>query len=206
MGYCVDLNLSGKTALVVGAGAVAARKIRGLLGQNARIRVVAREISHEVEELAKSNAIEVSVRDFHIADLDEAFIVHAATSNRAVNQEIAHSAVSRGLLVCCAAGGDEGNFLTPSAFTRGELTISVATNRASPTLAIVLRERLQGQFGAEYAHWTRLFGRLRSSIQDLKLPDQRKAFVSRVLDDPDVSDRILAGDLDAAETAARRCI
>lgn len=206
MGYSIILNLNGKTAVVVGAGTVADRRIRGLLGQQASIRVVAPNIAPEIEELARSEDIELRKRNFSAEDLDGAFIVHAATSERSVNHAVAVAAEERGLLVCCADGKDEGNFITPSAFSRGDLTISVTTGGESPTLAAVLRERLEVKFGPEYDQWTRLFGKLRPTIQGLGPVALRKAFVSRVLDDPEVWLRIMECDLEGAETAARRCI
>ena len=200
------LNLSGKTAVVVGAGAVATRKIRGLLGQGALVRVVAPDVAVDIEDLAASEHIDLRVKKFSLEDLDGAFIVHAATSDSSVNQYVATEAAKRGLLVCCADGMDYGNFHTPSAFTRGALTISVTTGGESPTLAAVLRERLEEQFGPEYDLWSTLFGRLRPAIQKMETAAVRKQFVCRVLDDPGVAAGILARDIDSAETAARNCI
>lgn len=206
MGYPIVLNLSGKTAVVVGAGAVATRRIRGLLGQGALVRVVAPDVARDVVDLAASEQIDIRVKKFSPEDLDGAFIVHAATSDSAVNHIVADEAADRGLLVCCADEMDYGNFHTPSAFSRGALTISVTTGGESPSLAAVLRERLEGQFGPEYDLWSMLFGRLRPAIQKMETAEVRKQFVCRVLDEPDVAAGILERDIDAAETAARHCI
>jgi precorrin-2 dehydrogenase/sirohydrochlorin ferrochelatase len=185
---------------------VASRRVRGLLSQNARVRVVAPNIGDEIEHLARSGEIEIRTKKFSADDLDGAFIVHATTSDHAVNLEVAEAAAQRGQLVCCADDAGHGNFLTPSTFSRGDLTVSVTTGGASPTFATVLRERLEAWLGPEYEQWTELFGKLRPTIQSLGSAAQRTDFVSRILDDDEVCGLILAGDIDAAETAARRCI
>lgn len=206
MGYPLVLSLSNATALVVGAGGVAARRIRGLLDQGARVRVVAPNLNDEVKMLAQAEEIELRARKFVEGDLDGVILVHAATSDRATNHAIAVAARSRGLLVCCADNPDDGNFVTPSAFSRGELTVAISTQGASPTLASVLRERLEAAIGPEFDLWTALFARLRPVLKEMSDGVARRTFVARVLDDPQVRQEILRRDILAAETAARRCI
>ena len=84
--------------------------------------------------------------------------------------------------------------------------IAVTTMGNSPTLASVLRMRLEEQFGPEWEHWTKLFGELRASIKTVESESGRKLLVGRILDDPAVGARIASGDLVGARKEAERCI
>ena len=54
--YPVSLDLSNRPCLVVGAGPVAARKVRGLLACGARVSVIAPDVGEEMRALATSLA------------------------------------------------------------------------------------------------------------------------------------------------------
>jgi precorrin-2 dehydrogenase/sirohydrochlorin ferrochelatase len=206
MPYPIVLNLSDKLVLVVGGGSVATKRIEGLLGEVAAIRVVAPEASEAVANLAAANEIDWLRRAFEPHDLDGAFLVHAATDDREVNGTVTELAQRRGVLVCCADDPEGGSFLTPSTVARGSLLIALTTGGESPTLTAVLRERLEEQFGPEYDLWVQLFGRLRKTLQGISGAERRKTIVRSILDSSQVGALIATGSLDVAETEARRCI
>ncbi|MDQ2688247.1 MAG: bifunctional precorrin-2 dehydrogenase/sirohydrochlorin ferrochelatase, partial [Armatimonadota bacterium] len=102
-------------------------------------------------------------------------------------------AQERNLLVCCADGFADGNFTTPAQVTRGDLTLTVSTNGSSPTLAAVLRERLEDQFGPNWIAFTALLGRLRPRLQTLANETARRTAVRRLLDDAQIWDAFAHG-------------
>lgn len=207
MPYPVIVYLEGKRCVVVGAGKVAERRVEALRRQGATIFLVAPDASPALVALAQQGALHWTREEYSPAHLESAFLVIAATNCREVNQAVARDAQARNLLVTCADEPDDGNYRTPSVIERGDLIIAVSTGGKSPTLASVLRERLEDQFGPEWTIWTRLFGRIRSALQAIPRENDRKALARRILDDPAIH-ALISNDnkFDEAEAAARRCI
>jgi uroporphyrin-III C-methyltransferase/precorrin-2 dehydrogenase/sirohydrochlorin ferrochelatase len=84
-------NISGNTCLVVGGGAIAARKAELLLKAQGRVRVVAPEIDDRIRDMAAAHALEIEQREFVSDDLQGVVCAIAATNNKAVNREISES-------------------------------------------------------------------------------------------------------------------
>lgn len=90
------LDIEGKSILVVGAGKIAYRKIKNLLDFGARIAVVTREVT---EPQIKSLELNVEVRDFRGSDLENRFMVVAATDNKELNAQIVDLCREKNILV-----------------------------------------------------------------------------------------------------------
>src|SRR5678815_2701280 len=92
--YPVFLRLAGEPVVVVGAGAVAAAKLDGLLAAGARITIV----SPAIVPACRRPGIALVERTVVESDLDGArFVIAAATP--AVNREVAAWARARNLFV-----------------------------------------------------------------------------------------------------------
>ncbi|WP_308634780.1 precorrin-2 dehydrogenase/sirohydrochlorin ferrochelatase family protein [Paenibacillus silvisoli] len=151
--YPMMVKLQGKRCVVVGGGAVAERKVRGLLEGGAdQVQVIAPAAAPGLLDLAEgSRCIRLVQREYREGDLHGAFLVMAATDDRLVNEAIAAAADRLGILANTAHQGDEGSFLSPSAVRRGELLLAVTTGGASPALAGMIGQELSRQFGEQYA-------------------------------------------------------
>ncbi|HEY6937382.1 MAG TPA: bifunctional precorrin-2 dehydrogenase/sirohydrochlorin ferrochelatase, partial [Terriglobales bacterium] len=118
------VKLAGRQVLVVGAGAVAEAKIRGLLDTGARLRVVALQANPAVHEWADADAIGLEERAFAPADLDDVFLVVAATSSRELNELIFAEAQRRGILCNVVDVPELCDFFYPAVVRRGDLQIA----------------------------------------------------------------------------------
>ena len=83
--YPAYLNVADRLCVVIGGGAVAERKIAGLLEASARIRVVSPEASPGITELARKGLIEYYPARYQYEHLSDAHLVFAATNARDVN-------------------------------------------------------------------------------------------------------------------------
>ena len=83
--YPIHLNLQGRRCLLVGGGAVAARKAAGLRAAGADIVLVSPEAAPTLEALAQDGEIEWRREVYGTGHLDGVFLVMACTNNRAVN-------------------------------------------------------------------------------------------------------------------------
>ncbi|BDI29249.1 hypothetical protein CCAX7_13000 [Capsulimonas corticalis] len=205
--FPIHVDLNGKRCVVVGAGAVAERKVAALREHGAAVRLVAPQVTDGLRKLAEAGAVTWMNNLYHAGHLEGAFLVIAATDRREINATVVRDAQERNILVCAADKFAEGNFVSPSTVVRGDLTLTVSTSGQSPTLAAVLRERLSDEFGEEWAEYAALFGALR---QDLKTSgateSARKAMTRRVLDDPEIRALVCEGKLLEAEAQARQCL
>jgi precorrin-2 dehydrogenase/sirohydrochlorin ferrochelatase len=60
---------------------------------------------------------------------------------------------------------ERSDFIVPSSFRRGNLTIAVSTGGTSPALARKIRTKLEKSFGVEYASLLSLIGEVRSTMK-----------------------------------------
>ncbi len=169
------LKLRGITAVVAGGGPVAARKVNALLRAGAVVTVVAPEAVPKILHLAKREKITLLRRRWRRADIRRGRLVLAATSDRALNLEIARAATADSRWVNVASSPEASSFFLPSMFSRGEIVLAISTGGRSPLLARTLRRRLGDVLSQEYAAWARLLGRIRGEAQRRIRSERKRA-------------------------------
>ncbi len=155
--YLAALDLRGRRCLVAGGGAVARRKVEGLLAAGAVVRVVAPDVGEMPEAAA------VERRAARLADLDGAALVVCATDDPATNAALAREARRRGVLVNVVDDPEAGTFSVPAVVRRGRVQVGVSTGGASPLLAAHIRDELAGHLGDEYGELAGLLADLRAA-------------------------------------------
>jgi len=133
-------ELTGKHCLVIGGGPVALRKIKKLIPFGPEITVVAPEFCKGLREL--ENIRLVSAR-YEPGMEDDAFMVIAATDDRALNSRICRSCCEKRIAVNSATGKDSGSFLFPALVKKGLLTVGIVSGGAGPDAAVGLKERIE---------------------------------------------------------------
>ncbi|MGD6816229.1 precorrin-2 dehydrogenase/sirohydrochlorin ferrochelatase family protein [Metabacillus sp. 84] len=128
------IDLTDKPVLIAGGGAVAVRRLKLFLRENARITVISPEADGEIQELHAKGLLEWKQRPFALDDLTGYLLVVAATDDREVNKSIAVNANPL-QLVNIADEAMEGNTQVPSHASKGRLTLAVHTGGASPARA-----------------------------------------------------------------------
>jgi precorrin-2 dehydrogenase/sirohydrochlorin ferrochelatase len=181
--YPLMLNLSGRRAVVVGGGKVALRKARALAEAGARVRVVAPEFLPEFAADGRFECVREPYAARHVAG---AFLVIAATDDEAVNARVAADARAAGALVNVVDRPALCDFIVPAVVERGRLRIAVSTGGAAPSLARKLRERLEGEFGPEYATYCAVMDGVRRDLQARGLSDDLRRRVFERLSEPDL--------------------
>lgn len=135
------IDLNQKQGLVVGGGAVAARKIRTLLPYGPHLTVCAPSVLPELEALP---GLTLRREPFSPTLLEGAFFVIAATDDPELNSHIARLCRERNIPVNVADPGTESTFLFPSVVRRGPLTVGISTGGKSPSAAHYLKEQIEG--------------------------------------------------------------
>jgi precorrin-2 dehydrogenase/sirohydrochlorin ferrochelatase len=173
--FPVFLKLTNRPVLVVGGGAIATSKIPALLEAGARVTVVAPQLSPELSNRVENREIIWLKKEFSADDLENKFLVVAATSLRELNGLVYRAADTRNILCNAVDDMEHCHFYYGSIVQRGDLQIAVSTNGKSPALAQRLRTELEQQFGPEYGDWVEQLGEAREALRaDLKDPEETK--------------------------------
>ena len=155
--YPAFLKLRGRRVVVVGAGPVAASKLRGLLDAGAEVTVVAPEW---VDAVAATGVTRVE-REFRPSDLDGAWLVVAAATP-AVNREVAQAAEARRVFVNAVDDPPNASLYLGGVVRRAGVTFAVSTDGHAPALAGLLREGLDALLPpAELERWLAEAARMR---------------------------------------------
>jgi precorrin-2 dehydrogenase/sirohydrochlorin ferrochelatase len=180
--YPIHLDIKNRNCLVVGGGAVGTRKVDTLLECGARVTVVSPKPTQQLTKLASEGAITLTRRAYRSADLDGTFLVIGATDDESLNQQISNDAALSNTLCNIADRPEVCNFILPAIIRRGDLVISISTSGKSPALAKQLRQKLESQFGNEYAEFLLLMGAIRKKLlNQAHEPQVHKALFNQLI-------------------------
>jgi uroporphyrin-III C-methyltransferase/precorrin-2 dehydrogenase/sirohydrochlorin ferrochelatase len=191
----VFLNLRDRLTLVVGGGAVAARKVELLLKAHARVRVVAPSLHAELALFRDAGRIEHVACRFVPEHFTEVAFAIAATDSAAVNQEVAAAGTARGVFVNVVDDAEVSTAVMPAIVDRSPIVVAIGTSAQSPTLARRLRAQLEAMLPERLGELARWAGAARERVRQA-LPDlnRRRRFW----------DQLLAGRIASAVLAGRR--
>jgi precorrin-2 dehydrogenase len=186
--YIACLKLTGRRCLVVGGGEVGLEKVEGLLACDGVVRLIAPLAHPELEALAAEGSIEWERRPYAgAADLENAFLVIAATDDSEVNIGVFDDAERRAMLVNVVDVPPLCNFILPAILRSGPLAIAISTAGASPALAKRMKREVAELFGEEYARLAVILNDARGWAKGT-LPtyqDRKEFFEAIVNGDPD---------------------
>ncbi|MFC1534088.1 bifunctional precorrin-2 dehydrogenase/sirohydrochlorin ferrochelatase [Thermodesulfobacteriota bacterium] len=183
--YPILVDLEGQRVTVIGGGTVAQRKIETLLECSAVVHLISRELTPTLQRYIEEGRIKLISSELQENDLQDVFLVIAATDDSSLNRRISEMAKKRGILVNVVDQPSDCNFIVPSVIKRGDLLIAISTSGKSPALAKRIKEKLTGQFGSEYESFLLLMGRLRKKILSKGLSqDENRRIFHELVDSP----------------------
>ena len=184
----IFVKLTGRPCLLVGAGEVALQKIPSLLAAEARLRVIAPHVRSEISALASQGRIEVIEREFAGSDLDDTFLVIAATDKPDVNAAVYRGAVERNILCNSVDDPPHCDFYFGSIVSRGDLQIAISTAGESPALAQRLRHEIDEQLPSNLGPWLSNLGKIRREVLDVHPAGEERKLLLHQLAQRDVCD------------------
>ena len=164
--YPIVVDLTGRPCLVIGGGAVALRKVAGLVEAGARVTVLSPWLTPALLRLAAEAPLRWRPREYAQGDAAGFTLVMVATDDRAVNAAVAAECRERGIWVNCADDPARCDFILPSVLRRGAVTVAVSTGGRSPTLARLLREDLDALLPRDVAPLTEVIADVRRSLRE----------------------------------------
>jgi uroporphyrin-III C-methyltransferase / precorrin-2 dehydrogenase / sirohydrochlorin ferrochelatase len=197
-------DLRGQKVLVVGAGAVALRKVQLIERAQAAIIVVAPQAAPELAQRAADGALELRLREFASEDLEGARLVIVASSRRAVNRWVASLAEARGIPVNVVDDLKASRVIVPAIVDRDPVIVAVSSAGTSPVLARRLRERLEALIPQRIGLWaTWLAGMRAAARRRIPSADARRRYFEMLVDGP-AERRFVDGDERGARRIAQR--
>ncbi len=134
--YLLGLRLRGRRVLVVGGGAVAARRVPALLDAGADILLVSPSLTTSLEDLAAAGRIRWAARRYEPGDVAGAWLVCACTDHPEVNAAVAADAEQRQTWCVRADDAETSAAWTPASGRAGDVRVGVLSGDPRHSAAI----------------------------------------------------------------------
>jgi siroheme synthase-like protein len=164
--YPVFLEMKDRRCVVIGGGAVAERKVEGLVAVGANVTVISPTITDRLRQMLAQGAIRHVAREYRAEDRAGYDLVFVATEHSEINAAVSDETRSLRIWVNSADDPDHCDFILPAVIRRGDLTVAVSTGGVSPAAARSIREELDEHFTADYARFVEIAGEVRRDLQE----------------------------------------
>lgn len=163
------LRLTGRKAVLVGGGKMAAVKVTALLDAGAIVTVVAPEIRTELEQ----PGVTLVRRAFQAADLDGAWWVVAAAPPD-INRQVQQAAETRRVFVNAVDDPAHASAYLGGVVRRNGVTIAISTDGRAPALAGLLREALDAWLPGDLEAWLEAADEARREWKEQAVPMEHR--------------------------------
>jgi siroheme synthase-like protein len=164
--YPICLEMKDRRCVVIGGGAVAERKVEGLVAVGANVTVISPAITEGLRDLLTQGAIRHVAREYQTGDRAGYDLVFVATDNSEINAVVSSEARSLRIWVNSADDPDHCDFILPAVIRRGDLAVAVSTGGVSPAVTRAIREELDEYFHADYARLVQIAGEVRKELRE----------------------------------------
>lgn len=142
------MNVQEKTIFILGGGKHAVEKVDKMLPYGAKLLIFTDRASGELERLSKEHEEQIHIlyRKICEADFDmQPFCVIAAGDDREENWRISKLCRERRIPVNVVDDQEYCDFIFPSLIPRGNLSVGICTNGASPSTGVLLKRKMEEQ-------------------------------------------------------------
>ena len=182
--FPIYLELSNRRAVVIGAGAVAARKVQALYEAGARITVIAEHIKPAMEQAFHYPNVEMVLSSYHKHYLSGATLAIAATNDPVLNRKVFHDCQELEVLCNIVDQPQLCDFYMPSIIKRGDLQIAISTNGHCPAYSGHLRKKLEETFTEEHGRFLEQLEKMRKHVmEETRNANQRKSILGQLTSD-----------------------
>jgi precorrin-2 dehydrogenase/sirohydrochlorin ferrochelatase len=205
----LDLNFEGKHVVIVGGGAEAYRKILSFLDSGSKILVISKNFLDDIHTLHQLKKIDLLKRDITDAEVfvnslgNSPGVLVAVTNDHNLNFQLAKHAKAAGYMVYCVDNPVISDFMFPALAKIDDVKIAVSTSGKSPTMARVLRQRIEKMITKEDLLQIKLQDYIRPILKQ-RIPEQkiRKFVLSEIVEDIHIKKLLRKGKLEDAKQFA----
>jgi uroporphyrin-III C-methyltransferase/precorrin-2 dehydrogenase/sirohydrochlorin ferrochelatase len=143
MTMMLGVSLTGRSVVLVGGGAVAARRLPRFLDEGADVTIVAPALGEAMRALVEAHGLRWVSRAARAQDVAEAWLVHTATGDPRVDTEVAAWCDRRRILCVNASDGAHGSARLTAETRAGDVVVGVMSDTGvDPLRAAALRDAI----------------------------------------------------------------
>ena len=201
------IDVTGEKCLVVGGGKVASRKLIPILSTNMIVTLISPDIIDEIHQASNEHKnLKIIKRKFNNEDIEDQFLIVAATNDTKINKEIAKISKEKNILINMAEDSISGNTLIPSVVDRDPIKIAVSSGAASPILTRLVKTKLETVIPYSFSKLAEFMMEYRSAVKKtFSKISERRNFWEIFLDGP-ISEMVLSGHVDKAKKALEKSL
>ena len=209
MNLILDLNFEGKDVVIVGGGAEGYRKVLSFLDAFAKVLVVSRKFLddiHTLHQLKQIDLLTLNIEDpkaFVNSLTPKPDLIVAVTNDQNLNGKLAKFAKALGCMVYAVDNPAISDFMVPAIAKIGDVRIAVSTSGKSPSMARVLRKRIEKLITEEDLLQIQLQDYIRPILKQRISEHQiRKLVLSEIIEDNRIKKLLRTGKFDEAKQFA----
>jgi precorrin-2 dehydrogenase/sirohydrochlorin ferrochelatase len=182
--YPIYLDLVQKRTVVIGAGTIAARKVKSLADAGARVVVIAPETDSVFESICSSGNVTLVADTYKKEYLNDAVLAIASTNDMDLNRRIYADCQSLEILCNIVDQPELCDFYVPAVIRRGPLQIAISTDGYCPAFSGHLRRKIDDWLSPQLGAFVETLEQVRRHIMDtISDPDRRKTLLGYLAND-----------------------
>ena len=146
----VDLNIQGKTVIVIGGGKEAQKRINSLLRQDCKITVISDSDNTKISKLSKSKKIKFEKQKIQNMGFISRFkpdIIITTTNDKKINQRIIDAAKKKRIIAYSSDNPEDSDFSNPAIIDfENTIQIAIFTGGQSPIMSKKIKDKSPGDF------------------------------------------------------------
>jgi precorrin-2 dehydrogenase/sirohydrochlorin ferrochelatase len=208
----VDLNLQGKTVIVIGGGNEAEKRINSLIKQDCEVIVISDSVNSKINNLSKTKTITLEKRRIHdtkfMSELKPNIII-TTTDDRKINEKIVKDAKKKNILVYSSDNPESSDFSNPAIMDFEKMIqIAIFTGGRSPMMSKKLKIKSEKIFQKiitkEDINQIRIQKIARGLAKEtIPTQSQRKKYLQNIMSDNEIDQLIKDGQIKKAEKRAK---
>jgi uroporphyrin-III C-methyltransferase/precorrin-2 dehydrogenase/sirohydrochlorin ferrochelatase len=141
--FPVFLDANYITAMVIGGGEVASRKIELLLKSTNNITIMSKDVCASVERLINLHQLTWLQHNYQPGHFSQINLVIAATDDTLINKTIAEESSAFNILTNVVDQPTLCTYITPAIIDRSPMIIALSSSGSAPILIRMLREQIE---------------------------------------------------------------
>jgi len=141
--FPVFLDANYISAMIIGGGEVASRKIELLLKSTTNITIMSKDVCASVERLINVHQLTWLKHNYQSGHFSPINIVIAATDDTLVNKAIAKESRALNILTNVVDQPELCTYITPAIIDRSPMLIALSSSGSAPILIRMLREQIE---------------------------------------------------------------
>jgi len=136
----IGIDIEHEQILIIGGGKVGLHKVEGLESFTRNIKIIGREIRHEIRQ---REWLEIVEKEYEPSDLKGHLLVYAATNDSELNSRIRCDARQYRCIVNVVDKPANCDFISPAIFKQGNMSVAVSSNGENVYASIQWRNEIK---------------------------------------------------------------